>query len=191
MELWGLGLLFFTTNMEALSLIVASVQAILTISALIAVYSAHYIFAPHRPPWLALSFVLLLGLVTTVASFIQRPRPSITAQNGVDLGMSFNISLLTFLLLSLGIGTTAYIFIRLFSSATGRAKALALIIATTAVFAVIQAFVRLIILYGTNPSARTIFYDFSLALIGLVFIVFLTLGPFLRKFFLNFLGPSR
>ncbi len=110
----GFGTLLFAHNSEGLYFILLVANSFLTIVATFGVYAAYYIFSPRTSPWPLIIVTIILGITAVVFALVAHPRPFLTSQKGIDWNMPFTLSLMTFYLLLIGIGSQFYVFVRLF-----------------------------------------------------------------------------
>lgn len=178
----GFGMLFFANSPEALYYALSAGNVFLIIFALLGVYTAYYIFSPGTSPKLGLLITGFLGILACVTTFLTHPLPRLTSENGIDLKMNFPLSVIVSYLLFISIGSMIYIFAKLAITATTRkVKNLALIIALLGVIGIVNIFIRFIVLYRAEDAVRTNIFDTGLVIIGITFIVALTLLPILRN----------
>lgn len=177
----GFGLLVFADNPTRLSWTVLVGSVLLVAPALIGVYAAYHIFTPHRSPLLLILITILLGITLLIAGIATPPTPTLTASGSINLTMSLPIAVTTFYLILIAIGSNAYIFTRLFLTASDKSiRNFAGVIAILGWAGVINVFSQLILLYHSPAGFRYIF-EIGLAIIGTVFIVILFIAPILQR----------
>lgn len=180
--LLGMGALLFANNSEALYFVLIASHFFLTLISMLGVYTAHYIFSPRLSPYLGMVFAGILGAVGIVTTIISHPQPYISLQNGIEWNMNFSLSLLFFYILFISIGSTLYIFGRLFLTAkTRQVKFLSLLLSVLAFSAILLHFIRLVLLYNADTAVRTRVEDFGTVLMGIVFIVALVIVPIIKN----------
>lgn len=180
----GIGAVLFAKNPKGLYGTLVVSHVFLITSALIAVYTAYFIFAPKTSPLLALIMTGGVGVAMYSGILLDRPLPFLTEAGGIEWNMSYWLSVFVFLTLFISIGGTLFIFGNLYQHArTKETKNLALIIAGTALLGVINIFIRLIIL--ENESFRTRLFDSLLTTIGIIFIVALLIWPLIKNWVLR------
>jgi hypothetical protein len=180
----GIGTYLFARDPEKLFLVLLANHFFLIVAALLGIYTSYYIFSPKKSTAIPTTLTVLLGFTTLVLTIINHPRPFMTLESGIDLNMGPLLSLTVFILLLTSIGSTVYIFGRLFfNSQTKEIKRLSLILALCGVLGVSNVFVRLIIFYKANTALRTGVFDLILGILGLTFVICLFIIPFLKKGF--------
>src|SRR3989338_958637 len=166
----GVGTLLFAKNSEALYFILITAHFFLTLIAILGVYTVCYIFSSRLSSYIGMAFVGILGTVGVIMTIITHPRPYISLQNSIEWNMNFLPSLLFFGILFISIGSTLYIFTRVFLAAqTRQVKFFSLLISTLAFAAILIHFIRFILLY-TDTYVRNSIEDFGTLLMCIVFI---------------------
>lgn len=179
----GFGVLFFAKNSAALYYVLVISHIFLGAVALLGVYIAYYIFSHQR---LLSGFVVFIagyiGINSVARTIATHPKPFITLQNGIEWNMGFPLSLLVFNTLLISIGSTLYIFIRLFLTAeTREVKNISLTLSILALLGIVFAFIRLILLYNADIAIRTRIYDFGIIAIGALFIISFLIVPVIKN----------
>lgn len=178
----GVGALLFARNAEALYFILMASHFFLTLIAILGVYTSYYIFSPRLSPYLTMVLSGILGAIGIITTVITHPQPYISAQNSIEWGYSFSLSLLVFYILFISIGSTVYIFGRLFLTAkTRQLKILSLILSVLGLAGILLNFIKLVLLHNADTAVRTSIYDFGTVLMGVVFIVALAIGPIIKN----------
>ena len=168
----GLGVLFFVENNEALRIVMAITQFLLSAHAVLGIYVVYYIFFPNKSRFLTLTLVSVLGFAGFILTLAENPRPFITASNGIEWAMSSTLSSLMFAILWISIGSFTYIFFKLYQdSISKRVKSFALILFWAGVAGLGSTFVRFF-LFQRNPSdlGRRIL-DTGMGLAGVIFLI--------------------
>jgi hypothetical protein len=174
----GIGLLIFANDAVALSQVMLISGALITVPALLGVYIAYHIFSPKNSPYPLMAVVCLIAGIMIATGITTPPTPYLTAQNNIDLRASFPLSVATFYLLLISIGSNGYIFTKLFFSASEkRMRRLCAILALISWVGVINVFIRLVLLYHSPPDERSSLLDTGLLLQGLVFVIVLLIAP--------------
>jgi len=176
--LMGLGILFFAKNQALLPYVVLLGSVVVVWPALVGIYSAYYIFSPRLSPYPLMGFASLVALFLTVYGLWYPPSVSLTVNKAMDLGLDWQLSLGTFYLLAMSIGTNAYIFLRLARvTMDKKTRRFASVIGVLGVAGVLNVFTRLVLLSSASMDIRSHSFDTGLALIGLVFITALLIAP--------------
>jgi len=186
----GIGAFLFAKNSEVLYFVLIASHFILTLIAILGVYTAYYIFSPRLSPYLGMIFAGILGIIGIITTIITHPRPYISLQNSIEWNMNFSTSLLFFYILFISIGSTLYIFVRLFLTArTRQVKFLSLLLSTLAFTAILIHFIRFVLLYNIDTSVRTRIEDFGTVLMGIVSIIVLLIVPIIKNLIIT--GKSK
>ena len=172
----GGGTAFFAGNPTGLFFVLIAANSFLTLIAMFSIYVAYYIFAPRTSPVPVIVLTAMIGIASVILQIITHPQPHITPQGGVDWGMSFLLSLLTFYLLFISIGSQAYIFIKLFfQAATRQIKLLSFLFGTIATIGILVQFVQFVVLYRVSTDIRIRVYDVGTGLLGVGLIIAIVL----------------
>lgn len=178
----GVGALLFANNSEALYFVLIASHFFLVPIAILGVYASHYIFSPRVSPYFALALTGILGITCVVVTVVSHPKPFISLQNGIEWGYNFSLSLLVFYILFISIGSTVYIFGRLFlTTKTRQLKIISLILSILGLVGILLNFIRFVLFYNANTSVNMGIYDFGIVFIGIVFIVVLAIAPIIQN----------
>ncbi len=178
----GLGTFLFAKNSDALFGTLILDHILLIIVGMLGIYTAYYIFSPQISTRLPLICMVILGLIALTLLLSTHPRPFLTAENGIDLNMNLQLSVVTFYLLLINIGSTLYIFLKLFFAAkTPALKWLSFAIVINGAAGIINIFVRLILLHGSDVNTRTHLFDLGTKILGAIFIITLAIFPLAKN----------
>ena len=176
----GFGSLLFAPDPEGLYSILLASQILLAVHALLGVYTVYYIFFPRRTPLPALMLAGAVGLTTLFITIREHPPGSITRQSSVYWPASFPLSLLTFLMLLISIGSFFYIFARLFRETRARnTRVLALLLSLLALGGIVSVFFRFVGAYASAEHGALL--DISMGIIGFIFLVSLIWIPLFKR----------
>jgi len=176
----GLGALIFSTNPEGLYSILLISQVFLLIHALLGIYVVYYIFFPQKSSLLAMSVLGSFGLIMIFMTIREYPLGVITPQNSIFWPASFILSLITFLVLLVSIGSFFYIFARLFlDSKTKDTRIIALVLSILALGGIVSTFFRFVGTYASSENRHLL--DISMGITGLLFIIVLMIIPTIQK----------
>ncbi len=174
----GFGALLFAKNSEALYFVLIASHIFLAVIALLGVYIVYDIFSYRLLSYFGMALTGMLGIGCVATAIVTHPRPFITLQNGIEWNMNLSLSLLVFYMLFISIGSSLYIFTRLFLTAkTREVKNFSLILSVSALLGIIFAFIRLILLYNADMAVRTRIYDFGIIVVGALFIIAFLIVP--------------
>ena len=163
----GLGLIFLVKNLTGFFLLLIIAHSFLVFLAILGTYTAYFIFWPKNSPWLAITFVSVLGVLGVILTIIAHPYPVLTSYGGVDWSLPQSLSLIIFFLLLSSIGAVFYVFARLFfQSKTNEIKMLSLILTIMTAGGIIDAFIQFVLLYGESASLRANTHNIFIGLVG-------------------------
>ncbi len=179
----GLGTFLFALSPNGLFFVAIAAVIFPAFLAMLGVYIIYYIFLPRSSPLPLMIAVLILGIIALILGISTHPQPFITSHKGIDWNMSFSLSLTWFYLLFISIGTSLYIFIKLFLHAQKREiKILSLIQAIIAAGGILATFFSLVVFHNTAADTRTRVQDIGQGLVGIAFIsAFVILSIMNRK----------
>lgn len=167
----GLGTFLFAHNTTGLFVVSLVANIALTLLAILGIYTAFYIFFPRSSLWPAVVITLLLGVVSLILLLTTHQGPILTVENSIDWNMNFPLSLITFYLLFIGIGSQFYVFTKLFLLASIKEVAtLALSLALLSAGGIISSFINFIVFHNIETDIRTRTYDVMQGLLGIAFI---------------------
>ncbi len=178
----GLGMWIFAHNSEGLFVTLLVDNILLTITAAFCVYTSYYIFSPHVSPWRSIMLTVLLGTIATITTVISHPLPYLTAHNSIELNTGKGLGFLIFYLLFINIGSSIYIFGKLFKNSASRAvKNLSLLQCFLAVLGIANVFISLVLKHFKAGAAPPVLFDYTSATIGITFIIALVIIPLWKK----------
>jgi hypothetical protein len=181
----GFGLLLFAASQTVLLYVLIVTDILLVAHATLGTYIIPYIFFPKTPLHFAPFFTGILGFYLVLLTVVSSPEGVVTAWNTIHWGMNYMISLLTFLLLFISIGSFIFIFSQLFlKGKTPEVKKLSLFLSICGLFGLANVFFRFIIFYSESSGRNLFLLDVSMGVIGTAFI-FLLLLSIAWKLFLH------
>jgi len=178
----GVGTLFFADNPRFLFWVLIATDLFLIVPCIIGIFAVYHIFFPKRSSYPLIVLSGVLAIAGLIVGLVALPQPFMTPQNGIDWNMPFSLSLIMFYLLFISIGTSFYIFLRLFRLARNREiRLFSLVMVIVASIGLVDSFVRFILLHGVDYSIRTNLYDIGVSLIGIIFILFFVFWPYIQE----------
>ena len=178
----GFGHLFFVESLIVLHVVIILTSIFLALAAAFGIYLIFYLFSPRISPWPATLITALYGIFVVIATAVIPFSPFIDAGGGVDWNFPEWFEIVLYVLIFLNIGTLLAVFAVNFAKSTDRrVKAVSLVIVLITLLGLVNIFLRFIFLPDTVGPARTRFFDITLATIGLISIVGLSIIPLIRK----------
>jgi len=174
----GLGVLFFVRNAPALASVYIITQILLATQAFLGIYVVYYIFSKTLRIKIGMGATVALGIILVGLTVIERPEAIITKYGNVDWAMSYPLSLATFLMLSISIGSFIYIFLRLFKDAiTRKLKYFSLGLASAGIVALAGIFVKFVLLADVRFAVGRYILEGGIGIAAILFILVIIFLP--------------
>ncbi len=163
----GLGTIVFIESPTGLFSVLIAFTAGLVCLSVLGIYTISYIFFPDNSPALPAGFAGVLGTITLIITFVARPEPFMVG-GGMNWNIPFWVAMPFFYLVFISIGSSGYIFTRLFLKAkTMEMKILSFFPAMAGILGAISPFIIHVIFNSVHETTRIYATDISLALLGI------------------------